>query len=656
MRVLRPFVYIGCLLSCAVGWGQKTDWLPVTPRDLQIKEVPGNPGAPAIQLYYFQDIDDSAANNESERVYRRIKILTEKGNKYADVEIVVPPGCHVQEVKARTIHPDGKTIDFTGKPFDKVLVKGNGFKFMGKAFTLPEVTPGSIVEYRYKLDYPPNELPFHEWAVQHELYTVKEDFRIRAYTGRLVGEEGSGLSLSSHLPSSIRPQRKGEGFELTAQDVPPFEAEPFMPPEASYIYRVSFFYGGQELRTAETFWQHVGNRWNDQSEAFIGNRKEAREAATAAIGSATDPEKKLRALYARAQQIRNLSYERGRTEEEQKKESLKPNQNVADVLTRGYGYRDDITRTFIAMARAAGFTASLVRVSNRSERFFDKNTMSRRQLDAEIAQVSLNGRDVLLDPGTRFCPFGLLRWIRTSTKAMRVTKGGGEMFETPGAPQDQAVIERTTQASLDDDGALQAEIKVVYKGSEALERRLEATETDDAGRKKNLEDEVKKWLPPGAVAKVKEVKAWEGTEEPLEASFTVTVPSYASVAGKRLLVPVSLFQPRQKNAFKTQERKYPVYFPYAFAEDDTTTIKVPAGYSVETALQSHQASLPAAVYQNHVELSGAQLVSHRVLQVNGIYFRADQYSDVRNFFSQVQLGDEQQAVFQGGSVHAQKEN
>ena len=152
MRVLRPFVYIGCLLSCAVGWGQKTDWLPVTPRDLQIKEVPGNPGAPAIQLYYFQDIDDSAANNESERVYRRIKILTEKGNKYADVEIVVPPGCHVQEVKARTIHPDGKTIDFTGKPFDKVLVKGNGFKFMGKAFTLPEVTPGSIVEYRYKLD------------------------------------------------------------------------------------------------------------------------------------------------------------------------------------------------------------------------------------------------------------------------------------------------------------------------------------------------------------------------------------------------------------------------------------------------------------------------------------------------------------------------
>ena len=119
---------------------------------------------------------------------------------------------------------------------------------------------------------------------------------------------------------------------------------------------------------------------------------------------------------------------------------------------------------------------------------------------------------------------------------------------------------------------------------------------------------------------------------------------------------MSLFQPRQKNAFKTQERKYPVYFPYAFAEDDTTTIKVPAGYSVETALQSHQASLPAAVYQNHVELSGAQLVSHRVLQVNGIYFRADQYSDVRNFFSQVQLGDEQQAVFQGGSVHAQKEN
>ena len=663
MRGLRHAVFTGCLLlSCIVVFNvavaaQKNDWLPITPQDQQTKEVPGNPGAPAILLYYMQDIDDSAPNNEAERVYQRIKILNDKGKKYADVEIVVPPGCHVLDLKARTIHPDGKSIELTDKPFDKVLVKGRGFKFTGKAFTMPDVTIGSIIEYRYKLDFPPNNLPAHEWVVQHDLYTVKESFRIRAYTGQLVGAEGgTGLALAPKLPPNVRPTKKGEGFELDAENIPAFEAEPYMPPEASYLYRVNFFYGGREMQSADMFWQYVGNRWNDEVEPFLNKGKEARDAAMAAIGSETDPEKKIRLLYARAQQIRNLTYEHRRTEDERKKENIKPNRDVAEVLAHDYGDRDDVTRVFIAMARAAGFNASVLRVSNRSERFFERNIKSARQLDTEIAQVSLNGQDMLLDPGTRFCPFGLLRWIRTSTRALKIAKGGGEFLDTPGATQDKAAIQRTTLATLDGDGNLNAEVTVMFNGSEALERRLDALETDEAGRKKSLEDEVQEWLPSGSTVKRTDSKNWEGSEQPLEAHFTISVASFASTAGKRLLVPACMFQARQKNAFKTQDRKYPIYFPFAFSETDKTTITVPAGYSIETAPQTQQASIPAAIYQNEVRLAGRQLMSNRILQVNGIFFSADQYAQVRSFFSKVQAGDEQQAVFQGGSVHAQTSN
>ncbi len=37
---------------------QKEDWQPITQHDLEMKQVPGNPGADAIQLYYADFIND----------------------------------------------------------------------------------------------------------------------------------------------------------------------------------------------------------------------------------------------------------------------------------------------------------------------------------------------------------------------------------------------------------------------------------------------------------------------------------------------------------------------------------------------------------------------------------------------------------------------
>ncbi|MGH9566444.1 MAG: hypothetical protein ACRD4I_10695, partial [Candidatus Angelobacter sp.] len=58
----------------------REDWIQIPQHDLQIKEVPGDPGASAIQLYYADYIDD-AAQNEFHHVV--IKVLSEKGKKYA---------------------------------------------------------------------------------------------------------------------------------------------------------------------------------------------------------------------------------------------------------------------------------------------------------------------------------------------------------------------------------------------------------------------------------------------------------------------------------------------------------------------------------------------------------------------------------------------
>src|SRR5205807_8213101 len=134
----------------------------------------------------------------------------------------------------------------------------------------------------------------------------------------------------------------------------------------------------------------------------------------------TGPQQKLRRLYARVQQIRNLSYERKRTRIETKKEDLKPNENVLDVLTREYGSRNEITELFLAMVRAAGFQADLLRASSRKQRVFDSKLLSKKQLESEIVRVRLNDKDIYLHPGTKFCPFGLVAWMYTSVPALQL--------------------------------------------------------------------------------------------------------------------------------------------------------------------------------------------------------------------------------------------
>jgi Domain of Unknown Function with PDB structure (DUF3857)/Transglutaminase-like superfamily len=631
--LLRFFFALVCLGRCLAS-NPLEDWLPVSPHDLEVKEVPGSPGASAIQLYYADLIDD---NDHSEFFYRRIKVLSDDGKKYGNVELVVPFGRSFSDLKARTIRPDGSIVEFTGKPFEKILFKGRGVKLYAKTFTLPEVAAGGIVEYKYRLRNDEDVVFENQWIIEHDLFTVKEHFLFK-YDGFLQAAYVTSGGLSS------QPTNKQGAVELELENVPAFAKEEHMPPEDNYRRHVWFFFSPARFGTPDLFWQRVGQIRARFYEEFIGNRGEVRDAALAAIGGETDPEKKVRKLYARAQEIRNLTYERSRTEVEQKKEQLKPNENVGDVIRRGYGNRDEIAALFVGMARAAGFTSSMLLVSNRENRFFQKSVLSSGQLDSELVVVQVNGKPVFLDPGTRFCPFGLIRWMRSATAALQLDKNSVTFVDTPALAPGGAVTTRVASLTLLEDGLLKGNINVEFKAGDALERRLDAIRTDEAGRNKELEDEVKSWLPPNATAKLTGARGWESTDDPLVADFQIEVPAYASVAGKRLLAPAFLFQSKQKYMFRDATRKFPVYFPFAFAEVDRVTIFVPQGYSVESLPEKIDATSTFARYQNLCRSAGQRIVNERVLVMNGSFFQPDHYGELKDFFGKVQAGDDAQEV------------
>ena len=151
------------------------DWPAISPEDLSTTSIKEQPGAPAVILLREETDDDM---NNTHQVYERIKILTDAGREYANVEIPYRRrGFSIGGISGRTVHGDGSVIPFEGKPFDKAVVKGGGIRIDVKSFTLPDVQVGSIIDYRYSLRYDDHLLLPPEWEVQDELFQRKAYFK-----------------------------------------------------------------------------------------------------------------------------------------------------------------------------------------------------------------------------------------------------------------------------------------------------------------------------------------------------------------------------------------------------------------------------------------------------------------------------------------------
>src|SRR5438093_5181422 len=124
---------------------RNSDFRTATPAELAMQSVPFAPGAPAVVLNWIQRRDD-VAMYESE--YLRIKVLAPEGKKYGDVEIpYISQWTGAVAFEARLSRPDGTIIPFTGKTYDKLAVRFGGIRVMVKTFSIPDVQPGSIIEY-----------------------------------------------------------------------------------------------------------------------------------------------------------------------------------------------------------------------------------------------------------------------------------------------------------------------------------------------------------------------------------------------------------------------------------------------------------------------------------------------------------------------------
>jgi hypothetical protein len=451
--------------------------------------------------------------------------------------------------------------------------------------------------------------------VQDDLFELKATFKFIPFQGSgnvyvtlPHGQIANNISWTTLLPSQFKPQQhtlpvsayqSGHGtvgywVDLAVNDVPAFTREPFMAPPEILKWRVNFYYvvtGKQE-----DYWKDQGKFWNKDVEGFLGKKHGIAEAVNQVVAAGDTLEQKTRKIYAFVSQLENQSYVPRRTELEEKALGMRYNAGAEDVLQQRSGDHDDLNRLLAAMLRAAGIPASMMLVPDRDTRIFIPSFLSMSQFSAEIAVAQVDGKDVFLDPGTKFCPYGVTDWRYSGNQGLRQVEGkGADIKEVPLSNYTQALVTRLARLKVGDDGRAEGTLGVAYYGLEAMDRRQQGAKTDDEGRKQLLKDELKSWMPGDSDVSLTGAPAWDKTEEPLIATFKIKCPIMIS-AGKRVLLPLHPFQFNSRPRFSAAKRVNSVYFYYPSREIDEVHLTLPSGVQIENLPANDSQKLPYAAY------------------------------------------------------------
>jgi hypothetical protein len=630
--------------------GQISDsWQPVTQQDLALKDNPAVPGSAAMILERQIYTDDE---KRLQTEWIRIKIFTERGKAYADVQIPYLGGSTtIEGIRGRTVLADGTAIPFNGTVFDKVLVKYKRFRYDAKTFTLPGVEAGSVIEYAYTIrwkqklpDYVrnPSGYMFQEgWTIPSTTWTVQQDLFIRhaLFVLRPIARGRLGWS-TVRIKEGPSTQPDGT-VRIEVADVPALEKDDYMPPESMLTSRVHLYY---EVGFLTNYWRDWGKSRVQVAAKFIEKTKFLEQEANAIAPPADSPEARLRKLYARVQQVRNLSYEVDKTDKEIKRENLADNKSSDDTYRHGYGYGNEIDYLFTALARSAGFDATIVEAVSRDSAAFEQKVPDASQLNTMLVQIRLDGKGLYFDPASRFCPYGELPWYEADTSGVRWDRSGGEVVNIP-REDGSSVVDRTAQLKLQADGTLDGKLEIVLTQQQAMELRSSAADEDGAGRTKLIEDKIKSWTPSGTSIVIEPGINWSDIDEPLKIRCDIQIPHFAILTPHRMIFPISVFQAGSNSSPFTQVyRHQPVYLAYGHSGRDEITISLPAGWDVEAMPSDASYDNPVGVFHfKRTTAAGTVHLERRTVR-SDYYFPQGSYKTLRQYHDELRQRDAEDVV------------
>lgn len=617
----------------------QTQWLPVSPGELQMKTPQVEPDADAEAIFWNVSLDDKKSSKLSYKHYVRVKIFTERGReRFSKFDIPFTKGKKVENVAARVIKPDGSIVELQPSDiFERDIITIRKTKIKAKSFAVPAIEPGVIVEYQYDEIIKGDSVSGERLVFQRDIPMQKVTYHIRPFAGTNLR-----FNFYNMPETPFVEDRNRKGFYYaTLTNIPSFKEEPYMPPDDEVKRWVYLRY--ESIGTLFQ-WNFLSTGYSEFLKKVSKPNKEIKLKVAELTAGATSDEERLRRLYDFTQkQIKNLSFDRSLTEEQRENVKIK---DADDVLRNRMGNSAYIDLLFASLARAADFEINIVLSGDRSDNFFnpDKYPFSNFIRPACIA-VKVGNDWKYFNPGAPYLPFGKLVWYEEETRAMLVGNGGFVWRTTPLSDHTQSPAKRTGKFKLSDDGTLDGFVKIEFDGHQAINRRRESYLDSPNKREEEFKEEIKRRISTAEISDLS-VENFDDISKPLTYSFKIRVPNYAQKTGKRLFFQPGFFEYGSNPVFSAATRNHAIYFPYPWSEQDEIEIEMPKDFELENAENPGEIADPSKIGVLDIKIGVAKdsniLKYNRKFYFGGnnkILFPVEVYNPLKNLFDAFHKSD-----------------
>jgi hypothetical protein len=226
-------------------------------------------------------------------------------------------------------------------------------------------------------------------------------------------------------------------------------------------------------------------------------------------------------------------------------------------------------------------------------------------------------------------------------KAILLDDDGGHVVRTPSYTAADNTRSRLVEATIADDGTLDANVNTRYAACRGELPSAIMNELSGQEREKYLNDLFN--LPTYSVDK-SHYEEKKGTIPVVQEYLHVVSPNYASVSGRRIFVNPDLFDRSSRKLPVDSVRRYDFVDKLAFTDIDSITLHIPTGYQPEAVPADVSIDSKYGKYSETVKVMPDRIVYYRRYEESVGRFPPADYPELVKFYERLYKADHSRIV------------
>jgi hypothetical protein len=311
------------------------------------------------------------------------------------------------------------------------------------------------------------------------------------------------------------------------------------------------------------------------------------------------------------------------------------------VATKRYGDCKALSNFMVALLKEAGINADYVVIYGGEDVPELVDDFPSLQGNHIVTCVPLGKDSLWLECTSQTVPAGFMGDFTGDRKAILIDGDGGHIVGTPRYSSADNTRCRVIQASIGDDGGLDANVTTRYSGVREEVPADVMNELSGEQRQKYLNNLFN--LPTYSVDK-SHYEQQKGVLPIVIEYLHVLSPNYASVSGKRLFVNPDLFDRSSYRLPVDSVRHYDYVDKQAFTDIDSVTLKIPAGYQPEAVPADVTIDTRFGKYAESVKVMPDRIVYYRRYEESRGHFPPADYPELVKFYERLYKADHNRIV------------